>query len=49
MALAVASDGVKISTFMIGSSSTGEQAAMPSFMAILAAIWKAMSEESTEW
>ena len=38
---------MKISTFMIGSSSTGAQAAMPSFMASLAAIWNAMSEEST--
>ncbi len=45
--LAVASEGVWISTFMTGSSSTGEQAVMPSFMPIRAAIWNAMSEEST--
>ena len=49
MIFEVASDGVTISTFITGSSNTGEQAAMPSFIASLAAIWKAMSEESTAW
>jgi hypothetical protein len=42
------SAGVWAETAMIGSSSTGEQFAMPSDMPTFAAIWNAASLESTE-
>ena len=45
--LAVASVGQTISTRWIGSSSTGWHCGRPSTMPMRAAVWNAMSEEST--
>ena len=49
LAFDIASVGIAISTARIGSSSTGFAFGSASAMPILAAAWKAASEESTVW